>query len=317
MNYINILDCNSTLGTCCKDYGLARILSIYDSVFTMIQIVVPIILMVMAAYQLLILLMDPVDKKKIKYNSLKNKFIAAAIVFFIPTFVNLVISIAADNTNFEKIEVFACVKEAKSTASTIDSNNSNYKPNPKIDKGTNSFIINPKDFEGKGIKDNPNASEGTYSKNDSSSNPSSSSSSSSTSASSTVETTSDGKKVVEYAKKFLGKKYVYGGSWNGSPNYTPTDCSGFVKGVYAHFGYTIPRVANASAYNSSNAMKIVSRSNLQAGDLVLYSGHVAMLTGNGKEIIHASNPSDGIKLTPKYDYPGSNIIAFYRIKGIN
>jgi len=317
MNYINILDCNSTLGTCCKDYGLAKIISIYDSVFTMIQIIVPMVLMVMAAYQLLVLLIDPVDKKKIKYNTLKNKFIAAAIIFFIPTFVNLVIAVVADNTNFEQYGVLACVKEAKSTASTINDNKSGYIPKPSSGKGTTSFLIDPKAFEGKGTDKNPNATEGTYSKNGYTSSSDDSSSSSSVSGAATVETTSDGKKVVEYAKKFLGKKYVYGGSWNGSPNYTPTDCSGFVKGLYAHFGYNIPRVASASLYNSSSALKKVSSSNLQAGDLVLYSGHVAMLTGNGKEIIHASNPSDGIKLTPMYNYPGSNIIAFYRVKGIN
>ena len=64
-------------------------------------------------------------------------------------------------------------------------------------------------------------------------------------------------------------------------------------------------------------MKQVSRSELQAGDLVLYNGHVAMLTGNGKEIIHASNETDGIKLTNTYAYRGADILAFYRIKGIN
>ena len=317
MNYINILDCNSTLGTCCKDYGLAKIISIYDSVFTMIQIIVPMVLMVMAAYQLLVLLIDPVDKKKIKYNALKNKFIAAAIIFFIPTFVNLVIAIAADNSNFEQYGVLACVEEAKNTANIINNKKSDYIPKPSNGEEPVPFLINPESYKNKGIKGNPNATEGTYSKNGSSSDSDDSSSSSSSPGSSTVETTSDGKKVVDYAKKFLGKAYSYGGSWDGSPNYTPTDCSGFVKGVYAHFGYDIPRVARASDYNSSSALKKVSSSELQAGDLVLYDEHVAMLTGNGKEIIHASNPSDGVKLTEMYDYPGSKIIAFYRVKGIN
>lgn len=304
MNYINILDgCNSSLGTCCKDYGIVRIVSIYDSIFSMIQIIVPILLMVMAAFQLFRMMSDPAEKKHVK--SLKNKFIAASVVFFIPVFVNLVISIVSDSANLDKYETLACLKEAKNTANTIDKSYGTYKDSKNSNKKTSPLIIDPSKY--KGNTENANGGEGTYSKQGSSSDDDSG----------TVTSTSDGKKVVEYAKKFIGKRYKYGGQWNGSPNYTPTDCSGFVKGVYAHFGYNIPRVASASLYNSSSALKKVSRSNLQAGDLVLYSGHVAMLTGNGNQIIHASNARDGIKYTSTYNYRGSDIIAFYRVKGIN
>ena len=311
MNYINILDgCNSSLGTCCGDYGLAKIISIYDSLFTMIQIIVPMILLISAAYQLFMMMTSPDDKKKVK--SLKNKFIAAAVVFFVPFFINLLIAAITTNVNLSEFNTLACVKEAKRTASVIDKNSASY--NNKMEKENEKvpWIIDPSKYHG--IDGNPNASDGTYSVNGGTS--SSSSSSSSSSGDAKVESTNDGKKVVAYAKRFVGKKYKYGGSWNGSPNYTPTDCSGFVKGVYAHFGYSIPRVAGYSDYSNSKALRKVSKNELQAGDLVLYSGHVAMLTGDGKGIVHAANSRRGVVTDSNYDY-GSHIKAFFRVKGIN
>ena len=47
----------------------------------------------------------------------------------------------------------------------------------------------------------------------------------------------------------------------------------------------------------------------------MYDGHVAILTGNGEEIIHASNPTDGIKLSPSYKY--RSVLGIMRINGVN
>ncbi len=94
-----------------------------------------------------------------------------------------------------------------------------------------------------------------------------------------------GSSVVSYAKQFLGNPYVYGGTslTNGC------DCSGFVMGVYKHFGVSLP--------HSSGSMRsvgtAVDKSNLQAGDIVCFSGHVGIYIG-GNNFIHAANPSKGI-----------------------
>ncbi|MDY3919932.1 MAG: NlpC/P60 family protein [Candidatus Limivivens sp.] len=124
---------------------------------------------------------------------------------------------------------------------------------------------------------------------------------------------SRGQEIANYALKFLTQKYVYGGSWDGEEPYTPTDCSGFVMGVFAHFGIRIPRVAadqavGYEAWNKNYAKAIVvSIAELMPGDLVFYYnpiGHVGMYIGNGK-IVHASNsqdyPAGGIKIS-EYDY---------------
>ena len=95
-----------------------------------------------------------------------------------------------------------------------------------------------------------------------------------------------GTEVVNYASKFVGNPYVYGGN-----SLTEgTDCSGFVNLVYAHFGISVPR----DSYSHRSAGKTVSYENAKAGDIICYAGHVAIYMGNGK-IVHASTPSTGIK----------------------
>ena len=102
-----------------------------------------------------------------------------------------------------------------------------------------------------------------------------------------------GEDIVEYALQFVGNRYVYGGSslTNG------TDCSGFVMRVYEEFGYSLPR----SSYYQRSAGRAVSAEEIQPGDIVCYSGHVAIYMGNG-QIVHASNERDGIKVSDNWQY---------------
>lgn len=99
--------------------------------------------------------------------------------------------------------------------------------------------------------------------------------------------------MVEYAKQFLGNRYV----WGGTSLTSGTDCSGFTMSIYAHFGYSIPRTSSAQA----GYTRTVSSSEARPGDLFFYGkggsvSHVAMYIGSGL-VIHASNERDGIKIS--------------------
>jgi len=129
----------------------------------------------------------------------------------------------------------------------------------------------------------------------------------------TVTNTSSSKAndIVEYAKTFLGSKYVAGGS---TPK-TGFDCSGFTYYVYKHFGYTLNRASSAQAKNGIE----VNKSDLQLGDLVLFSqgsnkiGHVGIYIG-GNNFIHAANATKGVVITSlSNSYYKENYVTARRI----
>ncbi|MBR6222243.1 MAG: C40 family peptidase [Lachnospiraceae bacterium] len=100
-----------------------------------------------------------------------------------------------------------------------------------------------------------------------------------------------GEEVVEYAKKFVGNPYRYGGT---SLTHG-TDCSGFTYSVYKHFGYNIDRPGSAQRANLTK----ISLDDIRPGDLIFYPGHVAIYAG-GDRIVHASTPKHGIKVGNMY-----------------
>ena len=119
-----------------------------------------------------------------------------------------------------------------------------------------------------------------------------SASSSTTSESTVVYATGGselGQSVASYACQFVGNPYVYGGTslTNGA------DCSGFVMSVYANFGVSLP---HSSSGDRSVGTAVDGLANAQPGDIICYSGHVAIYIGNG-QIVHASTAKTGIKIS--------------------
>ena len=103
-----------------------------------------------------------------------------------------------------------------------------------------------------------------------------------------------GNAVVEYAKKYLGLRYVSAGRSLA----TGTDCSGFTSLIYREFGVKLGYTVSSQI----NSGKYVQKRDLQKGDLVFYSKggskatHVAMYIGNN-QVIHESTYKYGVKIS--------------------
>jgi cell wall-associated NlpC family hydrolase len=98
-----------------------------------------------------------------------------------------------------------------------------------------------------------------------------------------------GTRVVDFAKKLVGTRYVYGGTTPGSG----FDCSGFVRYVYGHFGVSLPH----SSYAQFSLGRRIGRRSLRPGDLVFFDslGHVGMYVGNGR-FIHAPHTGTRVRV---------------------
>ena len=99
--------------------------------------------------------------------------------------------------------------------------------------------------------------------------------------------------LVQYAKKFIGNPYV----WGGTSLTSGADCSGFTMSVYKKYGISLPHHSGSQAQLG----KKVTLAEAQPGDLVFYAkngniNHVAIYIGGG-QVVHASNERTGIKIS--------------------
>ncbi len=102
--------------------------------------------------------------------------------------------------------------------------------------------------------------------------------------------------VLNFAAKFLGTPYVYGGS---TPN--GFDCSGFVCYVFSNTVGTLPRIAQSQF----DATTRISQEELIPGDLVFFGSssysisHVGIYTGQNSEgedeFIHSPHTGDVVR----------------------
>lgn len=99
--------------------------------------------------------------------------------------------------------------------------------------------------------------------------------------------------VVGFALAQVGKPYVWAAA---GPN--AYDCSGLTMASYARVGIKLPHQSGGQA----GAGRAVTRAQLQRGDLIVYSGHVAIALGGGK-MVHAANSRTGVVIGTIYGSP--------------
>ena len=111
-----------------------------------------------------------------------------------------------------------------------------------------------------------------------------------------------GAAAAEFAKSQVGTPYSWGGSAPGG-----FDCSGLTSWAYGQAGVEIPRVAV-----DQRVGRQVSYEELAPGDLVVWSGHVAMYTGDGM-MVEAGSP---VQMNPvRTDNIGMPFMGFWRPTG--
>jgi beta-N-acetylglucosaminidase len=127
----------------CSSDTMRTILYSVKNILSLIQIVAPIMLIIFATINIAQLMISPDDKKK--KNTIKNSFIAAAIIFFIPMLLNLVMNLMGSSSSFSDCWIHA------------SKSNQNYKYMEIGEKKKNGLFSNPNEYE-KGKKQDKNSS---------------------------------------------------------------------------------------------------------------------------------------------------------------
>jgi peptidoglycan DL-endopeptidase CwlO len=106
----------------------------------------------------------------------------------------------------------------------------------------------------------------------------------------------DGDDVVVDAKRYLGIRYL----WGGTDPSKGLDCSGLVQRVFADLGVHVPRTV---AEQRNVGTPVASMKQAKPGDLLVFgSHHIGIYVGHGK-MLHAPKTGDVVKIAPIYDTP--------------
>lgn len=111
-------------------------------------------------------------------------------------------------------------------------------------------------------------------------------------------------KAVRSALGNLGVPYVWGGTSPGKG----LDCSGLTMTAYQDAGVDLPRKSNQQTVGA----EVPSEEDLLPGDLVVWSGHVAMVIGDG-QMVEAGDPVQVSDI--RTSNSGQSFIGFYRPTG--
>lgn len=317
MNTFTILSCNNNLGNCCQSSELASLFKVLNTFIVMIQVIVPIILLVMLSINFGQLVMNPDDKKKSK--EIRNKLVAACIVFLLPLLVNLSLNMMSVGTG-KSFNFMSCLQESKNIK--VSSGGKYISKKEEDNKDITKIYTDSSSYHGKVDKSTTSTSPGSYGQsitpgeavvgdsgvklvpNDSH-------------RTARIVRKGNGAEVAAYAQSWLGKGLTYklGSTSELTPGGT-CDCSHFVYKVLSHFGIIEGGQIRTTVWGSGNVKGTIlysDVSHLVPGDVVFkYFGnataHVEIYIGNnetigcnsGKGVTHghrASNYDTFIHLT--------------------
>ena len=262
----------------CNEAPITLLVTITRRLLELIQISVPILLIIMIVVDLLKLVTNPDTKNS--HKKIINKVIPTIVIFMIPVLLDATLGLLPNQTSF-----IGCWNEIRVSNNIIPE--VEYMPIDNSKKQT-PIINDPSDYQSGETNTNSN---NKNTKNNSSNTK-------------TKKTGVTGEDIIAYAELFNGKPYKAGGSWNGEFPYTSTDCVGFVRGVYKHFGIKIP--TNASKlFTTPKKFTVVTGQPLKAGDIVVYNHHRALATGQGNRLIHAMGVKYGIGHSKNYKSCGA------------
>ena len=285
-----IMDCSAELGNCCGDPGFVLILESLRRIVSLIQLIAPILLIVCASIEFSKSVMNP-DRKG-GLSRIKNMFLGAAVVFFVPIIVNAFMNILPRSFSLSD-----CWQKAKTVSESANRHSFQY-VSPYESKPSSSFIINPGEYEKGKPKPKPSPSSGTGDGG-------------STGGGSIAP--GDAKGILEGAEKvhtmYEQNRWAYYSDlgqlrWNDIKYSTNnpsrmTCCATFVGSAFYVGGVFTESEINKYNYNSQYGIselcqahgwtKITSYGQLAAGDVVIMSGpsggsapgHVQIYAGNG------------------------------------
>lgn len=136
---MQILNCDNLISSCCSDYKLARLLSVFSNIVQLIQIIVPIVLILMVVFNIIQMMSNPEEKKITK--KLINRIIAAVIVFLLPILVNAILNLIPNS-----FDITACLRAGKQLDSIAKNDKIIYSTIEEEEK-RKPILNNPKKYE--------------------------------------------------------------------------------------------------------------------------------------------------------------------------
>lgn len=131
------------IGAVCSDAVLAKFISIMKNGLSIIQILVPILLILEGTIQLIKMMINPDDKNNSK--AIGNTFAAAIIILFLPGIMNLVMSIISSTGEYGKVydssskknvvfDISSCWTDAASVSGDSSMDSANDKSSKSVSK---------------------------------------------------------------------------------------------------------------------------------------------------------------------------------------